>query len=175
MTKYRYSLAAIALAVGLAGSGAVILPAAAQSDTAAPSAAASDHQDRHHGHKHNAADAARRLDGRIAALKAELKITDAQAPLFDKVADAMRQNAAERHQAHEQIRGERDKPHSAIERLETRSRFAQLRAQQTDRLLVAFKPLYGSLSPDQKQAADDLVMPHHGHHGWRRRAGPTDP
>lgn len=168
MTKYKYSLAAIALAVGLAGSGAAVLPALAQTDNAAPAAAASDHHDRHHGWKHNAADEARRLDGRIAALKAELKITDAQAPLFDKVADAMRQNAAERHQAFEQMRGERDKPHSAIERLEARSHFAQLRAQQTDRLLVAFKPLYASLSPDQKRAADDLMMRHHGHHGWRR-------
>lgn len=168
MTSRKYSLAAIALAVGLAGSGAATPPAAAQTDASAPAAATPHDQERHHGWKHNAADEARRLDGRIAALKAELKITDAQAPLFDKVADAMRQNAAERHQALEQMRGERDKPHSAIQRLEARSRFAQLRAQQTDRFLVAFKPLYDNLSPDQKHAADDLVVPHHRHHGWRR-------
>jgi hypothetical protein len=164
MTKRKYSLAALALAVGLAGTGGLMLPhdAAAQSDTAAP-VAAPDHQHKHHEWKHR-----EHLDGRIAYLKAELKITDSQAPLFDKVADAMRQNAAERKQSFEQIRGDRGEPHSAVQRLEMRERFSQMRAQQTDRFLAAFKPLYDSLSPDQKKTADDLMVPHHMHHGWRR-------
>jgi hypothetical protein len=38
-----------------------------------------------------------------------------------------------------------------------------MRAQQTDRLLAAFRPLYDGLSDQQKQAANDLLGSH-GHH-----------
>ncbi len=39
---------------------------------------------------------AERLDGRLAFLKAELKITDAQTPAWNKLADAIRKSAATR-------------------------------------------------------------------------------
>ena len=104
-----------------------------------------------------------RVEGRIAYLKAELKITDAQAPQFDRVAQAMRDNAKDMDQAFAQSRSNKGSQ-NAVERLEMRSRFAALRAQGSQRYLDAFKPLYASLSDDQKKTADELLAPHHHHH-----------
>jgi periplasmic protein CpxP/Spy len=59
---------------------------------------------------------------------------------------------------------------SAIERVEQRAKMAQIRDQQQQQYLGAFRPLYASLSPDQKKVADDLATPHFGHgfHGHHR-------
>lgn len=106
------------------------------------------------------------IDGRIAYLKAELKITPAQEPQFDKVAQAMRENATDRQKNFEAMRAERGKPHSAVDSLNARIKMSQDRARNDQRLLAAFKPLYDSLTPDQKQVADHMAAPHHfGRHG----------
>jgi LTXXQ motif family protein len=103
-------------------------------------------------------------DGRLAYLKAELKITDAQAPQFERVAQAMRENATAMDQAMQRMRAGRDQQKSAVDRLEARTQFATLRAQSSQRFLDAFKPLYASLSADQKKAADEMLARHgHGH------------
>lgn len=161
MSIRKAALPALALAVALGGAGFGMLedtPALAQATTAAPQSPA---PERHH------FDPARHVEGRIAYLKAELKITPAQEADFNKVAQAMRDNAKERATAFEKFRADRDKPRSAVESLEARARFGQLRTQQTERLLAAFKPLYASLSPDQKKAADDMLSGHRHHHHWR--------
>ncbi|HEX6840440.1 MAG TPA: Spy/CpxP family protein refolding chaperone, partial [Stellaceae bacterium] len=102
-------------------------------------------------------------------LKAELKITPQQEPQFDRVAQAMRDNATARDQAMQKMRGDRDQPKNAVERLELRQQFATQRAQQSQRFLDAFKPLYASLSDDQKKAADEMLTHGHaGHHGHGR-------
>lgn len=112
-----------------------------------------------------------RVEGRIAYLKAELKITPAQEAAFDKVAQAMRQNDTERRQAFEEARARRDQANptrpNALQRLEREARFSAMRTQETDRFLAAFRPLYDSLSPDQKQVADSLG----GFHGRPGRFG----
>ena len=102
------------------------------------------------------------VEGRIAFLKAELKITDAQQPQFDKVAAAMRDNAAAMRQAFESMRPSGDTPPNAVQRLEMRAKFAALRAQASQRTLDAFKPLYDSLSDEQRKTADELLGHFHG-------------
>jgi LTXXQ motif family protein len=149
----------LALAAVLAGTAGLSLPtirdAMAQATTAPQQA---QQPERHR------FDPTRHIEGRIAFLKAELKITDAQAPQFEKVAQAMRESAKERAQAFAQFRGDRDKPQTALERLEMRARFDQMRTQQAERFLAAFRPLYQNLSEDQKKAADELLArPHHFH------------
>jgi len=154
--KTALPLALAALVAGTAGASfPTIRDAMAQATTTAPQAQQSEH------HRF---DPTRHIEGRIAFLKAELKITDAQAPQFDKVAQAMRDSAKERAQAFAQFRGDRDKPQTAIERLETRARFEQMRSQEGERFLAAFRPLYQSLSDDQKKSADELLArPRHFH------------
>lgn len=152
MSTRKATLPALALAAVLAGVGS-LAAAEAQTTTAAPQAQADHHFD-----------PARHVEGRIAFLKAELKITDAQAPLFQRVAEAMRANAKDMAQLHEQFRTDRDKPMNAVERLETRVKFGELRTQHQQRFLAAFKPLYDSLSAEQKKTADELLSLRRHHH-----------
>jgi protein CpxP len=106
------------------------------------------------------------IEGRIAYLKTELKITPAQEQQFDKVALALRQNDTERRQGFEQMRAQRTaqppQPPNALQGLEARARLAAMRAQQADRFLAAFRPLYDGMSDAQKKAADDLLAPRFG-------------
>jgi periplasmic protein CpxP/Spy len=149
--------AAIALAVALGGTGlAVPVFAQAQAPAAAPQAQAPEH--------HHRFDPVRAADGRIAYLKAYLKITNAQEPQFDRVAQVIRENTQDRAKLAEQHRADRDQSMNAVERLEARQRFAALHAQHSERFLTAFKPLYASLSDAQKQAADQLLAGHGHYH-----------
>jgi protein CpxP len=119
-------------------------------------------------------DFAARAEGRIAYLKAELKITPAQQAAFDRYAQVIRDNAAATQKTFQDMRGRRgqDQNTSAIERVEQRAKMAQLRDQQEQQYLAAFRPLYASLSPDQKKVADNLAAPHFGHGFRDRRGGP---
>ncbi len=167
MRNAKFIFPALLLATALGGVGAVTLPtreAAAQAATTAPPPSATPAQ---RPQRHMRPMRPSHIEGRIAFLKAELKITPAQEAQFDKVAQAMRQNATERRQSFEQMRANRNEPRSALQRLETQARFSAMRAQEVDRYLAAFRPLYDSMPPAQKQAADSLMAPHH--HGHRGR------
>jgi len=150
---FRRSLAALALAATLAGGTALtpaVAPAAAQTERPAP--------------RHDFS-MSRHVEGRIAYAKAELKITDAQAPLWNKVADTMRANAKAMDDLFSGVKRDPNAPRpNAVERLEMRSRMAAVRAEGEQQLLAAFKPLYDNLSPEQKKSADELLDRHgHGH------------
>jgi periplasmic protein CpxP/Spy len=106
------------------------------------------------------------VDGRIAFLKAELKIAPAQETQWQDVATAMRQNANALDQAISNAREQRGTM-DAVQRLTMREQFAKVRAENDARLLTAFKPLYASLTPEQQHVANELVVPHHG---WHHRA-----
>jgi len=167
----KFTLAALALGAALAGGGALTFPsiqAAAQAEnpaTAAPpqaGAPARPNRPPREFHSH--------IEGRVAYLKAELKITKDQEPQWAKVAQALRQNSDERRKAFEEMRGtgDRPQPRNALQHLETRARMSTMQAQQSNRFLAAFRPLYDSLSDDQKKAADDAMAPHGHHFGHRR-------
>ncbi len=104
----------------------------------------------------------RHMDGRIAFLNAELKITPAQQAAFDNYVRVMRQNADEMQAASQNRRaqpaGDAElKPRTALDQLERRAEMTKLVAAQTQRSLDAFKPLYAALSDEQKRAADELI------------------
>ncbi len=113
--------------------------------------------------------ASRHIEGRIAFLKAELGITPQQQAQWDKLAQVMRDNAKELDANFAQMHAQADTAtHNAVQRIEAQGRFAALKVEQSGRLLAAFRPLYASLSDQQKQAADQLFGPHrHHHHGFR--------
>jgi protein CpxP len=110
-------------------------------------------------------------EGRIAYVKAELKITSAQESAFDKYAQAIRDNATTMQKNFQDMRAHRGQSVSAIDRVEQRAKMAQTRDQQEQAYLAAFRPLYASLSADQKKVADDLATPHFRHFG-HDRSGP---
>jgi periplasmic protein CpxP/Spy len=145
------------LAVALFTSVAVIglMPALAQSTPAPANSGATQSEARHH-----AMLPGQLVDGRIAFLKAELKITPAQEAQWQQVAAAMHENANSLDQAIKTARQDRGSM-DAVQRLALRGQFAKVRAENGARLLTAFKPLYASLSPDQQRVANQLVTPHH--------------
>jgi protein CpxP len=150
MVSRVFTAAALALMVGTGATGAVTWAALAQ--TAAPAAPAPAPRPSH-------------IEGRIAFLRTELKITDAQAAQWAAVADALRQNDQTMRALFQQTHDARDKPASVIERLELQERFTEARADATKRLLAAYRPLDTVLTPEQKQAAAELMARHmHGHH-----------
>jgi protein CpxP len=105
------------------------------------------------------------VDGRIAFLKVELRITPAQELQWQQVEAAMRESAKTLDQTITTARQNRAGM-NAIQRLELRDQFAKVRTENNDRFLAAFKPLYASLSPEQQRTADQLIMAaqHHRHH-----------
>lgn len=96
------------------------------------------------------------VEGRIAFLKAELKITDAQQPLWNGVADAIRSNAKD-------MTG---MPHGMTvggsgalpEKLASHEKMLVAHLDAMRRLRTAFDPLYAALSADQKKTADGLMI-----------------
>ncbi|HYM03559.1 MAG TPA: Spy/CpxP family protein refolding chaperone [Stellaceae bacterium] len=151
MIRRHPGRAAAVLVVAFALAAAIATPpAAAQSPSAE--------------HPHERMDGMRgimgpHVAGHIAFLKAELGITEAQAPLWDKVAAAMREDVAQMEAAMAQA-PDTAAP-TAVAYLERRARIAMVRAQGEARFLAAFRPLYDALSPDQRKSADELLT--HGH------------
>ena len=156
MTSHRLSLPAVALLVGLGGLTAAA-PAFAQTAAPAPATPAPATQPAHEHHR----SAEQFVAGRIAFLRAELKITPQQEAQWSKVAEAMRVNA----KAIDAARAQKaEEPQTAVQALETRNRFAETMAKNTERMLTAFRPLYQNLSPDQQKMADEILAEHSHHH-----------
>lgn len=154
----RHTLVAAALAGAVLVSGAVGF-AIAQPAPPAPQAAAQGMAPGGHPGMHHRADFRpdRHIEGRIAFLKTELKITDAQTPAFNALGDVLRAEAKARGDMHERMRERAGKPANAVERLEFRGDAMQRGAEATQRLLEVVKPLYAQLSPEQKATADELL------------------
>lgn len=167
MNAFKTSVSALALvALAAGGIGAATLAPSrvfAQESTTAP--ATPDQHNGWHQHRFDPAARARFLEGRIAFIKTVLQITPAQESAFNNLADAMRANAKDRAAAFEQWRANRDKPKTAIDRVEMQVQVLKMREAGHERILAAMKPLYESLTPDQKKVADHLVggIAHHRH------------
>ena len=163
MTRLKKPVLAAALLASVAAIG--LTPALAQNTPASADTGAAAREGHHHARARMMP--GQFIDGRIAFLKAQLKITPAQEGEWQKVEAAMRDNAKALDQAIATVRQNRDDK-NAVERLEMRDQFAKVRSENSDRILAAFKPFYSSLSPDQQKMADQLIGAA-GHH-WRHRA-----
>jgi len=98
----------------------------------------------------------RHIEGRIAFMRAELSITDAQQAKWERVAAVMRANAEQMDQLVQLRRTKRGQPESAVDRLDQQMRWTEVRLNAERAFADAFKPLYASLSDDQKKSADGL-------------------
>ena len=112
-----------------------------------------------------------RVEGRVAFLKAELKITDAQAKFWEPVAKAMRDQSAALKALHEQrpqrTQAERDRALSAPEVLARREEETNLHAKVLaaqaagqKQFATVFVSLYNQMSDEQKKTADSLLNRH---------------
>ena len=159
---YRKPLFAAALLASATLLG--LSPVLAQTAPAPGDTAVVQSQARHHGGPRMLP--GQLVDGRIAFLKAELKVTPEQETQWQSVATALRQNANALDQAITSARQQRGTM-DALQRLTVREQFDKVRTENDERLLSAFKPLYASLSPEQQQIANQLLVQHHG---WHHRA-----
>jgi hypothetical protein len=115
------------------------------------------------------------IEARLAYAKTALKITDAQTKQWNAVADVLRKQAKEKDAEFETMRANHEKGEqmSVIDRMEMRQKMMVTHAASLSELIAAAKPLYASLSDEQKKTADELLKPHwggpggmHGPHGW---------
>ena len=124
--------------------------------------------------------ASERIEARLAYIKTALKITDAQNAQWESFANVLRKHAKDRDQRMERFRAQRgqgaermqrpERPQlGAIDRMEFMQKRMAERSQRLSEVIVAAKPLYASLSPEQKQVADEMLSRHGraGHHGHR--------
>jgi hypothetical protein len=99
------------------------------------------------------------IEGQIAFYKAELKITDAQAPQWTAFADALRSNAARLQQSIAQA-SEAKGVVAAPEQMERRIAMLGAQLEMMKGLQAVATPLYAVLSDDQKKTADELMAEH---------------
>ena len=108
--------------------------------------------------------AATGVDGLIAHLHQELKITPAQEGQFQKLADVMRENA-ETMKTLAKKRSEGAGTMTAVDDLKSYADLSQAHADGAKKMVPIFEALYGSLSDEQKKLADTEFQQHYtGHH-----------
>jgi len=98
------------------------------------------------------------VEGRLAFLKTELKITDAQLPLWNAVADAFRANAKSMGEMMSGGMMGSSQTATLPEKLALHEKMMTAHLEGLRRLKTAVDPLYAALSPEQKKTADELVM-----------------
>jgi hypothetical protein len=107
-----------------------------------------------------------RIEGRIAFLRTELKITEVQTSAWNAFADALRANAKKLGEMRGSMMPQAGAtPSSAptlAERLDLHERWLLARLEGTRTIKTALATLYGRLSDEQKKTADELLAPHMG-------------
>jgi hypothetical protein len=107
-----------------------------------------------------------RVEGRIAFLRTELKITNAQANAWNAFADALRTNAKQLGEVRASMMsqmgtGQQQAP-TLAEQLNLQEQWLVARLEGTRTIKSAFTNLYGVLSDEQKKTANELLGPHMG-------------
>ena len=96
------------------------------------------------------------VESRIAFLKTELRITDAQKPQWEAFANILRESARTHQSMHEQMT-KGGMPSSWPERLAFQQKVLSARLNSLNDLEAAAKPLYASLTEEQRKIADQLL------------------
>jgi hypothetical protein len=100
-----------------------------------------------------------RIEGRLAFIKAELKIDEAQTPAWNALADAVRAAAKHHNERMTALFKGETKTDTLPERLDAQERFLSVRLDDIKQIKGALNALYTALSKEQQQEADDIVLP----------------
>jgi hypothetical protein len=164
------------ISIGLSAGAASL----ATAQTVTPPAAGSGHaqQSGRHDHAKRAFSLpGERVEAKLAYLKTALKVTDAQQPQWDAFAATLRKQAADRDERIKTMRARfaERKPHerpNAIARMEHQQQRHAAALTRLNELLAVERPLYASLTVEQKQVADEVLAPQGDRHGGFGRHGP---
>jgi hypothetical protein len=96
------------------------------------------------------------IEGRLGYVKAELKVTDAQEPLWNAYAAAARENANTMIARCTTMMGKRGSQVSLPDRLDQNEQLMAAHLGSVRAIDKALKPLYAALSDSQKKTADQL-------------------
>jgi hypothetical protein len=97
-----------------------------------------------------------RIEGRIAFLRTELKITGAQEPVWNAFAEALRANARTHAMP---MGGQGAASRTLLQRIEHQEQALSGQLDALRQLKTALQPLYAALDDAQKQAAEQLLLP----------------
>jgi hypothetical protein len=100
---------------------------------------------------------AKHIEGRLAFLKTELKITDAQLPLWNAFAQAMRDDASTMQAIPHPMMG-MNKAATLPDKLAARETMLTARLEAVRKLKTAADPLYAALTAEQKKMADEIML-----------------
>lgn len=107
-----------------------------------------------------------RVEGRIAFLRTELNITEAQASVWNAFAETLRANAKKLGEVRASMMGKSgDAQQSAAtmaDRLDRQEQWLLARLEGTRAMKAAFTKLNEALSDEQKKTANDILAPHMG-------------
>jgi hypothetical protein len=104
-----------------------------------------------------------RVEGRIAFLRTELKVTDAQSSAWNAFADALRANARSLAEVRASMMPQQGAAQqSLVDRLTLQEKWLAARLEGTRAIKSALTNLVGTLSDEQKKTADELLAPHMG-------------
>jgi periplasmic protein CpxP/Spy len=143
-TALAFLVTAIAFPIGL-----MFPPSPASAQTgAAPATAAKSASG-------STSDPMARVEKRISTLHAQLKITAAEEPQWQKFADVMRDNAQKMNQSASD-RAQKFQSMNAVDNMKSYADLAVQHGQNMQALAVAFTDLYNSMSPDQQKVADQV-------------------
>jgi len=101
------------------------------------------------------------VEGRIAFLRTELKITDKQAKQWNEFANALRENAKRIGEAGMKAQGQQMPP-SLAQALEQQERVLRVRVDGLATIRIVYDHLQSVLSDGQKKLAEQLLPPHVG-------------
>ena len=107
------------------------------------------------------------IEGWLAFLRTELKITDAQSQVWNQFADAMRMNAEKVGEVRKtmmmpQATGGQMLAPTLLQKLDDQERWLNARLEGIRAIKITYDHLYGALSEDQRKAAEELLAPHMG-------------
>ena len=100
-----------------------------------------------------------RVEGRLAFMKAELKITEAQTSAWNQLADAIRTAAKHHNERMKAIFAGEEKSKPLPERVDAQEQFMSVRLEEIRLIKTSLKTLYAVLSDEQKKEADEMVIP----------------
>lgn len=102
------------------------------------------------------------IEGRVAFLRTELKITEAQQPAWNAFADALRTNAKNLGEMRGSMMSQQGAGAGLVEKLAFQEKWLAARLEGTRAMKSALTTLVSTFSDEQKKAADELLAPHMG-------------
>jgi hypothetical protein len=100
-----------------------------------------------------------RIEGRLAFMKTEIKITEAQTAAWNGFADAVRTAAKQHNERMKAVFAGEQRSKSLPERVEAQEQFMSIRLEQIRQIKASLKSLYEVLSDEQKKEADEMAIP----------------